>query len=109
MTDIVLKFNEAQQAVDELNAEAAKLEELTAEEGALVDQIAGSEWTGSGEGSWEQRQREWQKESVEESAALRRLVQSGARPRAAAGVVAALTGTRPNELDRELTGREPRR
>ena len=40
--------------------------------------------------------------------ALRRLVQSGARPRAAAGVVAALTGTRPNELYRELTGREPR-
>lgn len=41
--------------------------------------------------------------------ALRRLVQAGARPRAAAGVVAALTGTRPNELYRELTGREPRR
>jgi 16S rRNA (cytidine1402-2'-O)-methyltransferase len=41
--------------------------------------------------------------------ALRRLVQSGARPRAAAQVVAALTGTRPNELYRELTGREPRR
>ncbi len=41
--------------------------------------------------------------------ALRRLVQSGARPRAAAGVVAALTGTRPNDLYRELTGREPRR
>jgi 16S rRNA (cytidine1402-2'-O)-methyltransferase len=40
--------------------------------------------------------------------ALRRLVQSGARPRAAAGVVAALTGTRANELYRELTGREPR-
>lgn len=40
--------------------------------------------------------------------ALRRLVQSGARPRAAAQVVAALTGTRPNELYRELTGREPR-
>ena len=40
--------------------------------------------------------------------ALRRLVQSGARPRAAAGVVAALTGTRPNDLYRELTGREPR-
>jgi uncharacterized protein YukE len=76
MTDIVLKFNEAQQAVDELNAEAAKLEELTAEEGALVDQIAGSQWTGAGEGSWEQRQREWQKESVEESAALRRLVEA---------------------------------
>lgn len=41
--------------------------------------------------------------------ALRRLVQAGARPRAAAGVVAALTGTKPNELYRELTGREPRR
>ncbi len=41
--------------------------------------------------------------------ALRRLVQSGARPRAAAQVVAALTGTRPNELYKELTGREPRR
>lgn len=41
--------------------------------------------------------------------ALRRLVQSGARPRAAAGVVAALTGMRPNDLYRELTGRDPRR
>jgi 16S rRNA (cytidine1402-2'-O)-methyltransferase len=41
--------------------------------------------------------------------ALRRLVQSGARPRAAASVVAALTGTRPNDLYRELTGRDPRR
>jgi 16S rRNA (cytidine1402-2'-O)-methyltransferase len=40
--------------------------------------------------------------------ALRRLVQAGARPRAAAGVVAALTGTRANQLYRELTGREPR-
>lgn len=40
--------------------------------------------------------------------ALRRLVQSGARPRAAAGVVAALTGTRPNDLYRGLTGRDPR-
>ncbi|MGH2992919.1 MAG: 16S rRNA (cytidine(1402)-2'-O)-methyltransferase [Solirubrobacterales bacterium] len=40
--------------------------------------------------------------------ALRRLVQSGARPRAAASVVAALTGTRPNDLYRALTGREPR-
>jgi 16S rRNA (cytidine1402-2'-O)-methyltransferase len=40
--------------------------------------------------------------------ALRSLVQSGARPRAAAGVVAALTGIRANELYRELTGREPR-
>ncbi|MBA2240866.1 MAG: 16S rRNA (cytidine(1402)-2'-O)-methyltransferase [Solirubrobacterales bacterium] len=41
--------------------------------------------------------------------ALRRLVQAGARPRAAAGVVAALTDTRPNDLYRELTGRDPRR
>ncbi len=40
--------------------------------------------------------------------ALRRLVQSGARPRAAAGVVAALTGTRANDLYTALTGREPR-
>jgi 16S rRNA (cytidine1402-2'-O)-methyltransferase len=40
--------------------------------------------------------------------ALRRLVQSGARPRAAASVVATLTGTRPNELYKGLTGREPR-
>ena len=40
--------------------------------------------------------------------ALRRLVQSGARPRAAASVVAALTGTRPNDLYTALTGRDPR-
>jgi 16S rRNA (cytidine1402-2'-O)-methyltransferase len=40
--------------------------------------------------------------------ALRRLVQSGARPRAAASVVAALTGTRANDLYRGLTGRNPR-
>jgi 16S rRNA (cytidine1402-2'-O)-methyltransferase len=40
--------------------------------------------------------------------ALRRLVQSGARPRAAAGVVAALTGTRANDLYKALTGRDPR-
>jgi 16S rRNA (cytidine1402-2'-O)-methyltransferase len=40
--------------------------------------------------------------------ALRRLVQSGARPRAAASVVATLTGTRPNDLYRGLTGRDPR-
>jgi 16S rRNA (cytidine1402-2'-O)-methyltransferase len=40
--------------------------------------------------------------------ALRRLVKSGARPRAAASVVGALTGTRPNDLYRELTGRDPR-
>jgi 16S rRNA (cytidine1402-2'-O)-methyltransferase len=40
--------------------------------------------------------------------ALRRLVQSGARPRAAAQVVGALTGARPNELYTALTGRAPR-
>ena len=40
--------------------------------------------------------------------ALRRLIQSGARPRAAASVVAALTGTRPNDLYRAVTGRDPR-
>ncbi len=40
--------------------------------------------------------------------ALRRLVQAGARPRAAAQVVAALTGSRPNELYTALTGRRPR-
>jgi 16S rRNA (cytidine1402-2'-O)-methyltransferase len=40
--------------------------------------------------------------------ALRRLVQAGARPRAAAGVVAALTGTRANDLYKALTGRDPR-
>jgi 16S rRNA (cytidine1402-2'-O)-methyltransferase len=40
--------------------------------------------------------------------ALRRLVQSGARPRAAAQVVGALTNTRPNDLYRALTGRNPR-
>jgi 16S rRNA (cytidine1402-2'-O)-methyltransferase len=41
--------------------------------------------------------------------ALRHLVQSGARPRAAASVVAALTGTRANDLYRALTGRDARR
>jgi 16S rRNA (cytidine1402-2'-O)-methyltransferase len=41
--------------------------------------------------------------------ALKRLVQSGARPRAAATVVATLTGTRANDLYKALTGREPRR
>ncbi len=41
--------------------------------------------------------------------ALRGLVRSGARPRAAAGVVSALTGVPANELYRHLTGREPRR
>jgi len=40
--------------------------------------------------------------------ALRRLVQAGARPRAAASVVGALTGTRPNDLYSALTGRDPR-
>ena len=40
--------------------------------------------------------------------ALRRLVQAGARPRAAASVVAALTETRANDLYKGLTGREPR-
>lgn len=40
---------------------------------------------------------------------LRALVQAGARPRAAATVVAALTGTRANDLYRGLTGRDPRR
>ncbi len=40
--------------------------------------------------------------------ALRRLVQAGARPRAAASVVAALTGTGANDLYRGLTGRDPR-
>jgi 16S rRNA (cytidine1402-2'-O)-methyltransferase len=37
-------------------------------------------------------------------AALRKLVDAGARPRAAASVVAALTGVATNELYRELTG-----
>jgi 16S rRNA (cytidine1402-2'-O)-methyltransferase len=41
--------------------------------------------------------------------ALRGLVRAGARPRAAASVVAALTGVPANDLYRELTGREPRR
>ncbi|MGZ5342273.1 MAG: 16S rRNA (cytidine(1402)-2'-O)-methyltransferase [Solirubrobacterales bacterium] len=41
--------------------------------------------------------------------ALRGLVRSGAKPRAAARVVAALTGVPANELYRNLTGREPRR
>jgi 16S rRNA (cytidine1402-2'-O)-methyltransferase len=40
--------------------------------------------------------------------ALRRLVKAGAKPRAAAGVVAALTNTRPNDLYTALTGRAPR-
>jgi len=41
--------------------------------------------------------------------ALRRLVQAGARPRAAATVVASLTGARANDLYTALTGRRPRR
>ena len=41
--------------------------------------------------------------------ALRGLVRAGARPRAAASVVSALTGVPANELYRGLTGREPRR
>jgi 16S rRNA (cytidine1402-2'-O)-methyltransferase len=41
--------------------------------------------------------------------ALRGLVRSGAKPRAAASVVAALTGVPANELYRHLTGRDPRR
>jgi len=41
--------------------------------------------------------------------ALKRLVKEGAKPRAAATVVAALTGTRANDLYKALTGREPRR
>jgi 16S rRNA (cytidine1402-2'-O)-methyltransferase len=40
--------------------------------------------------------------------ALRGLVKAGARPRAAATIVGALTGTRPNELYTALTGRRPR-
>jgi 16S rRNA (cytidine1402-2'-O)-methyltransferase len=41
--------------------------------------------------------------------ALRRLVKAGARPRAAATVVASLTDTRANDLYKALTGREPRK
>ena len=41
--------------------------------------------------------------------ALRGLVRAGAKPRAAASVIAALTGVPANDLYRELTGREPRR
>ena len=40
--------------------------------------------------------------------ALRHLVQSGARPRPPPSVVAALTGTRANDLYKALTGREAR-
>jgi 16S rRNA (cytidine1402-2'-O)-methyltransferase len=40
--------------------------------------------------------------------ALRRLVRAGAKPRAAASVVSALTGTPANELYTALTGRPPR-
>jgi 16S rRNA (cytidine1402-2'-O)-methyltransferase len=39
--------------------------------------------------------------------ATRRLVEAGARPRAAAGVVAELTGTSANALYRALTAPEP--
>ncbi len=41
--------------------------------------------------------------------ALRSLVRSGAKPRAAASIVAALTGVSANDLYTGLTGREPRR
>jgi hypothetical protein len=41
--------------------------------------------------------------------ALRGLVRAGARPRAAASVVSALTGVPANDLYRGITGREPRR
>ncbi len=41
--------------------------------------------------------------------ALRGLVRSGAKPRAAASVVSALTGVPANDLYRHLTGRDPRR
>jgi 16S rRNA (cytidine1402-2'-O)-methyltransferase len=41
--------------------------------------------------------------------ALRGLVRAGARPRAAAGIVSALTGVAANELYRGITGRDPRR
>lgn len=41
--------------------------------------------------------------------ALRGLVRAGARPRAAASVVSALTGVPANDLYRGLTGRDPRR
>ena len=41
--------------------------------------------------------------------ALRGLVRAGARPRAAASVVSALTGVPANDLYKGLTGREPRR
>jgi 16S rRNA (cytidine1402-2'-O)-methyltransferase len=41
--------------------------------------------------------------------ALRGLVRAGARPRAAASVVSALTGVPANELYRGITGRDPRR
>ena len=41
--------------------------------------------------------------------ALRGLVLAGARPRAAASIVSALTGVPANELYRGITGRDPRR
>jgi 16S rRNA (cytidine1402-2'-O)-methyltransferase len=40
---------------------------------------------------------------------LRGLVRAGARPRAAASIVSALTGVPANELYRGITGRDPRR
>jgi 16S rRNA (cytidine1402-2'-O)-methyltransferase len=41
--------------------------------------------------------------------ALRGLIRAGARPRAAASVVSALTGVPANDLYKGITGREPRR
>jgi 16S rRNA (cytidine1402-2'-O)-methyltransferase len=41
--------------------------------------------------------------------ALRGLVRAGARPRAAASVVSALTGVPANELYKGITGRDPRK
>ncbi|HEX3293828.1 MAG TPA: 16S rRNA (cytidine(1402)-2'-O)-methyltransferase, partial [Solirubrobacterales bacterium] len=41
--------------------------------------------------------------------ALRGLIRAGARPRAAASVVSALTGVPANDLYRGITGRDPRR
>ena len=78
-------------------AKAARLGAANAEgEGDVVLAGAGAAWIDGGP--------RWQLPEL-----TLRLVQSGARPRAAAGVVAALTGTAPNDLYRELTGREPRR
>ena len=41
--------------------------------------------------------------------ALRGLIRAGARPRAAASVVSALTGVPANDLYRGITGRDPRK